>query len=28
MEGASVARGRLQIGRGEQRENDSGEKDE
>ena len=28
MEGGSVAAGRLQIGRGEQRENDSGEKDE
>ena len=28
MEGGSVAQGRLQIGRGEQRENDSCEKDE
>jgi hypothetical protein len=28
MEGGSVAPGRLQIGCGEQRENDSGEKDE
>ena len=28
MEGGSVAHGRLQIGRGEQRDNDSGEEDE
>jgi hypothetical protein len=28
MEGGSVAAGRLQIGRSEQRENDPGEKDE